>query len=202
VRNRSAMQLSIRLVGVVLMVAIGTVPCGAGSPHRLALLIGSPWSGEETVIRNDIASFRTALAQRGFEPSEIKVASGRLTRAQVLDAVRAVSATTASWDGGEVFLYYTGHGWYSGDSAKIARPALALERDPDSNNALYIGMSCFRPCVFRGACNLFCFRIVDTPTCWPAGCRQMLRQSSCPRSPGTNSSAWPATIGSGKRAGK
>jgi hypothetical protein len=126
-----------RLLGLTLMLAVCMSSAGGGSPHRLALLIGSPWSGEETVIQNDIASFRTALAKRGFEPSQIKELSGKLTRAQVLDTIRAVTEATASWDSGAVFLYYTGHGWFSGDSAKTARPALALERDPDINNVLY-----------------------------------------------------------------
>jgi hypothetical protein len=88
-------------------------------------------------MQNDMASFRTALMKRGFEPSQIMEVSGRLTRAQVLAAIRATAASTASWDSGEVFFYYTGHGWFSGDSAQTARPALAFVRDPESDNVLY-----------------------------------------------------------------
>jgi hypothetical protein len=89
------------------------------------------------MMQNDIASFRTALMKRGLQPSEIKEVSGKLTRAQVLHALRATAAAAAGWEGGEVFVYYTGHGWYSGDSAQTARPALALQRDPDAKSALF-----------------------------------------------------------------
>jgi hypothetical protein len=134
--KRSVLVIT-RLLGLTLVLAVCVSPVSGGAPHRLALLIGSPWSGEENVIQNDIASFRKALAKRGFEPSQIKEVSGKLARAQVLDAIRATSAEVATWDAGEVFLYYTGHGWFSGDSAKTARPALALDSASDPTRALY-----------------------------------------------------------------
>jgi hypothetical protein len=128
---------SLRPLCLALIIAAWTAPAGAAPPHRIALLIGSPWSGEATVIQNDIASFRIALTKRGFKPSELKELSGKLTRTQVLAAVSAVSATTAAWDSGEVFVYYTGHGSFSGQTAQTARPALALGPDSNPNSLIY-----------------------------------------------------------------
>jgi hypothetical protein len=128
---------SLRPLCLALIIAAWMTPAGSAPPHRLALLIGSPWRGEETVIQNDIASFRVALTKRGFKPSQLKELSGKLTRPQVLSAVSAVSTTTAAWGSGEVFLYYTGHGSFSGETVQTARPALALGPDSDPNSLVY-----------------------------------------------------------------
>jgi hypothetical protein len=106
---------------------------------RIALLIGCPWniSGEETVIQNDVASLRSALEKRGFQPGEIKELSGKTDRGAVLGTVDSISRTVASWKEGEVFLYYTGHGSVSGTSASRARPALALASEALGDHIVY-----------------------------------------------------------------
>ena len=125
------MRAITRILCATLVLTSWIAPASGKSRHRIALLMGSPWNGEETVIQNDIASLRLALQQRGFESAQIKELAGKLSRRAVLDAVRATSEATATWDTGEVVLYYTGHGSFSGESAQTARPALALGPEQD-----------------------------------------------------------------------
>jgi hypothetical protein len=129
---------TVRLLIFLALVLACLAPDGEASPaRRIALLIGSPWNGEETVIQNDLASFRQALQKRGFEESQIRQLSGKLDRRQVLDALRSISRASASWKRGEVFLYYTGHGSFSGLDATTARPALALGRTAAGDQLVY-----------------------------------------------------------------
>jgi hypothetical protein len=128
-----------RVVFCVVMLAALVFAGDARPAPRIALLIGCAWNtpGEGNVIQNDVASLRSALEKRGFQGSEIKELSGRVDRRAVLSAVHAVSRAVASWQEGEVFLYYSGQGSFSGTSASTARPALALASEASAGHLVY-----------------------------------------------------------------
>lgn len=128
-----------RRVFCVVMFTGLALAANARPAQRIALLIGCPWnrSGEEIVIQNDVASLRSALEKRGFQASEIKELSGKVDRGAVLGAVDSISRAIASWKEGDVLLYYSGHGSFSGNDARTARPALALASEASGDHVVY-----------------------------------------------------------------
>src|SRR4051794_40191553 len=85
--------LTRRSLSVMLLLGAQWVLPGCTQPrHRIALLMGSSWTHEETLIDNDVSSFRPALQKRGFEASQIKVPPEKLNRGAVLDAIRAIAS--------------------------------------------------------------------------------------------------------------
>ena len=93
--------------------------------RRLALLVAAPWEGE-TAMHNDLIATYNALRQRGFSPEEILVLEGSLTRGLLLSFLQNVHGRLASWQQGEVWFSFSGHGTFSGMSASDARPGLLL----------------------------------------------------------------------------
>jgi hypothetical protein len=120
------MKTAARILFVLMILSTWALPSAERPRQRIALLIGSPWKGEETMIQNDLGSMRRALLKRGFDAGQIKELSGSLNRLAVLTAVRSAAAATATWGTGEFFFYYSGHGRFSGETAETAKPSLAL----------------------------------------------------------------------------
>jgi hypothetical protein len=107
-------------------------------PHRLAILIAAPWPGE-IAMHNDLLAIGGALSQRGYSANEIMLLEGQLDRKSLLSLLDEARNRVAKWKDGEVFLYFGGHGYYSGSTASDARPGLLLVADPEysSNIAVF-----------------------------------------------------------------
>jgi|ERR1043166_1695725 hypothetical protein len=112
------------------MLAVAAHACrGAAKPvRRLAVLIASPW-GDEPAMHNDLAAMQDALRRRGFGPSEIVSLEGNLKRDDVLRFLEAAHERVAGWKSGELFLYFSGHGFYDTEDARKARAGLQLTGD-------------------------------------------------------------------------
>jgi hypothetical protein len=92
--------------------------------RRLALLIASPWPGE-TAMQEDLVAMYAALRGRGMLPEEILSLSGRLSRTLLLAILEEARRRVTTWDAGELFLYFSGHGSF--DCQR--RPGLRLRND-------------------------------------------------------------------------
>jgi len=104
-------------------------PSESAPPHRLAVLIASAWKGDTSVHADVMATYQV-LRRRGFAPEEIMALSGPLTRSAVLAFLQDIHRRMAAWDAGEVWLSYSGHGFYEGKAAADARPGLLLTGEP------------------------------------------------------------------------
>jgi hypothetical protein len=94
--------------------------------NRLAILVATPWSGEE-VMQHDIMAIVPALQRRGFVAENLLTLDrGPVTRRDVLDFLHQGSRRISGWSTGEVFLYVTGHGDFVGPDAESARLAVRL----------------------------------------------------------------------------
>lgn len=98
-------------------------------PH-LAILIAAPQPGESAMYR-DQASMTGALLDRGFSADRILCLHGQLDRPLVTAFLQAASRRVAGWTAGSVFLHFTGHGFFDGDTAAEARPGLLLGDSED-----------------------------------------------------------------------
>jgi hypothetical protein len=105
--------------------------------HRLALLIAAPWPGE-TAMHNDLLAVVDALGQRGYSANERMVLEGQLNRRSLLALFEEAHRRIAQWKDGEVFLYFGGHGYYSGATASDARPGLLLASDPEYSSDIAV----------------------------------------------------------------
>jgi hypothetical protein len=61
-------------------------------------------------------------------PDEILSLEGKLDRQQLLTFIEGASQRIAQWTKGEFFLYLSGHGFFTGDTAEDARVGIQLER--------------------------------------------------------------------------
>jgi hypothetical protein len=97
----------------------------AREARRLAVLIAAPWEGE-TAMHNDLVAIYNALRQRGFSPEEFLVLEGFLTRSLLFASLHDIQKRIGSWQGGEVWVFFSGHGTFTGTIASEARPGLLL----------------------------------------------------------------------------
>jgi hypothetical protein len=100
--------------------------------QRLALLVAAPWEGE-TAMHNDLVATYNALRQRGFSPEEFLVLEGPLTRSLLLAFLQDVQRRIGSWQHGDVWFSFSGHGTFYGTKAAEARPGLLLTSAPHSS---------------------------------------------------------------------
>jgi len=99
---------------------------GRGRPARLAVLVAAPHRGE-CAMHNDILAIVPVLRSRGFCDDELlRLDEGELERKKVLDFLREAAHRVSSWKEGEVILYVTGHGGFTGYTLEEARPAVIL----------------------------------------------------------------------------
>jgi hypothetical protein len=107
------------------MLSGSTRVADTGNTPRLALLVAAPWAGE-IAMHNDLVAIYSALRQRGFAPEEFLVLEGALTRGALLAFLRDVQRRIGSWQRGDVWLYFGGHGTFRGTTAAGAQPGLQL----------------------------------------------------------------------------
>jgi hypothetical protein len=110
---------------LVLMLSGPATVADAGKAQRLALLVAAPWEGE-TAMHNDLVAIYNALRQRGFAPEEFLILEGPLTRSILLAFLHDVQKRISSWQRGEVWFSFSGHGTLRGTTAAEAQPGLLL----------------------------------------------------------------------------
>jgi hypothetical protein len=93
--------------------------------HHLALLVAAPHDGEGA-MQNDLSAMYNALTARGLQPHEIMTMGGPISRKLLMAFLEQAADLVAPWDDGVVFLAYSGHGSFTGTSARDARAALQL----------------------------------------------------------------------------
>jgi hypothetical protein len=79
----------------------------------------------------DVQAFYDVLAARGVSSDELLVLEGRLDRELMLRFLASVRSRVSTWDRGDVFLYYSGHGAYAPSDAIDAasvEPALVFDQ--------------------------------------------------------------------------
>ena len=92
---------------------------------QLAILIGAP-HGDQDSMHHDVAAMYGALKRRGLTSEEILCLEGRIDRRLLLGFLQAVHHRIASWKRGALFLYVTGHGFFSSEAAEDAHVGLVL----------------------------------------------------------------------------
>jgi hypothetical protein len=95
---------------------------------RLALLIGAHHKGD-IGIHNDLMAMYVTLQTRGLALEEILSLEGNLDRQILITFLKEVSHGIAKWSQGELFLYLSGHGFFTGDSVEEARVGIELQND-------------------------------------------------------------------------
>ncbi|MEW6737480.1 MAG: hypothetical protein AB1489_39730, partial [Acidobacteriota bacterium] len=105
---------------------------------RLAILIAAP-ATKEKAMHNDITAMYDVLLKRGFAPREILVIEGPLNHTLLMAILQESSKQIKQWKNGEVFLYYTGHGEFTGDSLSNVRPGVALSGEPGEASESFVG---------------------------------------------------------------
>lgn len=98
----------------------------ADEPKKLAVIISAAW-GNDTAVHNDLVAMHRALEKRGFRADEMVSLDGKLSRSLVLNFLNSIGNEVAGWQEGQVFLYYTGHGSFKGQTAKNAVVGLQLQ---------------------------------------------------------------------------
>jgi hypothetical protein len=94
---------------------------------RQALLIGTPNEGDVS-MHNDLAAMYDALKIRGLASEEILSIEGNLDRQILMPFLEGVSHRIAQWREGQLFLYLSGHGFFSGDIVEDARVGIQLQK--------------------------------------------------------------------------
>jgi hypothetical protein len=94
---------------------------------RQALLIGAPQEGD-VGVHNDLAAMYDALKTRGLAPEEILSLEGNLDRQILMPLLEGVSHRIVRWNNGELFLYLSGHGFFTGDTIEDARVGILLQK--------------------------------------------------------------------------
>ena len=102
-----------------------------GPSHHLAVLIAAPIRAGESAMHNDMMAMSQTLQGRGFLADQILSLHGRLDRPQVVAFLQAASRRVAAWTQGSVFLHFTGHGFFQGETAAEARPGLIFDGTAD-----------------------------------------------------------------------
>ena len=93
---------------------------------QLALLIGAPHDGDLS-MHNDLVAMYDALRMRGLAPEEVLTLEGKLDRQILMGYLKGVGRRIAQWAKGELFLYFSGHGFFTGDAVEEARVGVQLQ---------------------------------------------------------------------------
>lgn len=134
-------------VKLILSALISIHLCGAGGAQasvstrdgapRLALLVSSAINAiDKKAMPNDMIAVKDALLTRGFSKDNILSLdlSGTQRRQALIDFLKNAHNKIADWTGGEVFLFFTGHGEAeSCSSCNAERPRLQLADDESLN---------------------------------------------------------------------
>jgi hypothetical protein len=100
------------------------------NPSKLAVLIGVPIEAEITMhnglVHNDLVAMYKAIQKRGFQSNEIISLEGKLTRRLVIDFLTEIGRRIVNLSTKNLFFYYGGDGYYSGETAIEARVGVCL----------------------------------------------------------------------------
>jgi hypothetical protein len=103
---------------------------GRKQPARLAVLLGAS-HGNERAMHNDIQAIAPVLRSRGFCDDDIlELNKADPERKVVLEFLCRAAQRVSSWRDGEVILYVTGHGSFTGETVEEARLAVLLSGGP------------------------------------------------------------------------
>jgi hypothetical protein len=78
-----------------------------------------------------MAIMQEALRARGLSAAEMVSVPGPLDRGRLMKQLEEVRGRIAGWEGGDLFLYYNGHGMYGPEVAGMREAGLQLDRDRD-----------------------------------------------------------------------
>jgi len=93
---------------------------------QLAVLIGAPHQNE-VAMHNDLAAMYAALRRRALLAAEILCLEGPLDTHLLRTFLAAISQRIATWPQGALFLYVTGHGFFTGEQVAEARVGIELQ---------------------------------------------------------------------------
>ena len=91
--------------------------------NQLVLLIAAPQPGEVAMF-NDMSAMTQALRERGFPADQIRILHGHLDRPLILAFLEAAARQMAEWTDGTIFVHFSGHGFFTGETADAARSGL------------------------------------------------------------------------------
>ncbi|MDZ7290085.1 MAG: hypothetical protein ONB44_13430 [candidate division KSB1 bacterium] len=86
-------------------------------------------------MHNDVVAMYNALIARGLSSEDILLLEGKLNRQLLMNLIGEVNNRAATWKSGEVFIHYSGHGTFTGNTASEARAGMLLARDKPSNKS-------------------------------------------------------------------
>jgi hypothetical protein len=94
---------------------------------KQALLIGTPHEGDVS-MHNDLTAMYDALKTRGLAPKEILSLDGNLDRQILMPFLEGVNHRIAQWREGQLFLFFSGHGFFTGNTVEEARVGIQLQK--------------------------------------------------------------------------
>ena len=95
----------------------------AMTTNQLALLMAGPQPGE-AAMANDMTAMAHALQGRELPTDQIRMLHGHLDRPLVLAFLESAGRHVSSWADGILFVHYSGHGFFSGETVNEARSGL------------------------------------------------------------------------------
>ncbi len=81
-------------------------------------------------MHNDLIAMDKAVQARGLGSEEILSLDGNLDRPFLMSFLEEVGHRMASWNEGELFFYFSGHGYFAGDTVENARMGVKLQDAP------------------------------------------------------------------------
>lgn len=94
----------------------------------LVLLVAAPWQ-KDTAMINDLAAMEKSLRSRGIPDEQILTIHGTLNRKLLFSFLKKARQRIVEFNSSHLFLYYSGHGFFSGTNTSNARPGLWLAHD-------------------------------------------------------------------------
>jgi hypothetical protein len=105
---------------------------------QLALLIASPHNGNSG-MHNDVVAMHDALLARGLSLEDILLLEGKLNRKLLMSLIGEANKRVARWESGEVFMHYSGHGIFTGNTVSEFRVGMLLapEKPNHKSNCVF-----------------------------------------------------------------
>jgi hypothetical protein len=104
---------------------------------QLAVLIGAPHP-IETSMHHDMVAMHQTLRKRGLAASQILCLEGGLDRPLLLGFLQAVHHRIGEWTEGALFLYVTGHGFFTGESEQAASVGVLLRPADEADDVSHV----------------------------------------------------------------
>jgi hypothetical protein len=94
----------------------------------LSLLIAARWE-QDTIMLNDLAAIDKSLRSRDIPDNQILSIQGTLNRKSLFSFLNKARQQITESNLCNVFLYYSGHGFFTGTNTSNAQPGLLLVHD-------------------------------------------------------------------------